>query len=246
MNEELDLLVEKLENRKTSVYGTLTLYQGTLFGIEMGLMLSGIGKVNAAVATTILLDKFSPNYLINTGVAGGFGDVAVGDVVAATEVRHHDADLTAFNYEMGQIPKMPAAFVVSEKLLLLVKSVAETINLHYGPIMSGDSFIHDKKQTERILINFPDICAVEMESAAIAQTCYLFKTPFLILRAISDKVEDEASKNTYTLSMEDAARNSIHCVMALLQELRMNVTVGCHFDDSLSFSCPSSDMAINS
>lgn len=219
MDEELNLLVEKLENREVTEYGSLTLYQGTLFGMKMGLMLSGIGKVNAAVATTIMLDKFAPEYLVNTGVAGGFGDVAVGDICVATEVRHHDADVTAFDYEMGQIPKMPAAFTVSEKLLSLVKDVKNIQKLHYGPVMSGDSFIHDSAQTEKILKHFPEICAVEMESAAIAQTCYLFKIPFLILRAISDRVEDDKSKDTYSLSMEEAAENSIHCVMELLQKL---------------------------
>lgn len=224
MDEELSLLVEKLENREVTEYGSLTLYQGTLFNVKIGLMLSGIGKVNAAVATTIMLDKFSPEYLINTGVAGGFGDVSVGDIVVATEVRHHDADLTVFDYEMGQIPKMPAAFTVNEKLLELVKNLGENPKLHYGPIMSGDSFIHDSAQTEKILKNFPEICAVEMESAAIAQTCYLFQVPFIIIRAISDRVEDDKSTNTYSLSMEEAAENSIHCVLEFLQKLAQSFT----------------------
>lgn len=226
MDEELSLLVEKLENREMTKYGSLTLYQGTLCGLEIGLMLSGIGKVNAAVATTMMLDKFSPKYIINTGVAGGFGDVAVGDICVATELRHHDADVTAFNYEMGQIPKMPAAFTVSENLLSLVKKVKNSAKLHYGPIMSGDSFIHDSAQTEKILKNFPEICAVEMESAAIAQTCYLFQVPFLILRAISDRVEDDKSKDTYSLSMEEAAENSIHCVLELLQQVALSANSG--------------------
>lgn len=224
MDEELNLLVDSLEGCTSQKYGSLTLYQGQLFGIEMGLMLSGIGKVNAAVATTTLLDKFAPDYVVNTGVAGGFGDLGIGDIVAATEVRHHDADLTAFNYEIGQIPKMPAAFSVSEKLLGLVQNLAQKTTLHYGPIMSGDSFIHNPLQTEKLLTNFPEIRAVEMESAAIAQTCYLFDTPFLILRAISDKVEEDESTDTYNFSMEDAAKNSIHCVMNLLQSLTLTST----------------------
>ena len=95
----------------------------------MILLKSGIGKVNAAVSTTLLLDRFQPDYVINTGSAGGFHhSLNVGDIVISTDVRHHDVDVTIFDYEYGQVPGLPAAFIADEKLVKLAEESALEID----------------------------------------------------------------------------------------------------------------------
>ncbi|WP_320006788.1 5'-methylthioadenosine/adenosylhomocysteine nucleosidase [Maridesulfovibrio sp.] len=223
MEEELALLVNRLEGPSTEVFGQFIYYTGSIGGIEVALFLCGIGKVNAAVGTTLLLDKFKPDYLINTGVAGAFpGDIKIGDIVVSSEVRHYDADATAFNYEMGQIPKMPAAYQADKLLLGLAQKAwinEGSISLHQGPILSGDSFIHTQQQISQIEQKFPDVMAVEMEGAAIAQTGFLFNVPFILIRSISDKVREDGSSAVYEASMERVAANSVRMVLSMLKEL---------------------------
>ncbi|WP_319777673.1 5'-methylthioadenosine/S-adenosylhomocysteine nucleosidase [Maridesulfovibrio sp.] len=223
MEEELVLLVNKLDGSSTESFGQFTYHTGKINGVEVALFLCGIGKVNAAVGTTLLLDKFKPDYLINTGVAGAFpGNINIGDIVVSSEVRHYDADATAFDYEMGQIPQMPAAYKADKLLLGLAQKAwinEGGISVHQGPVLSGDSFIHTPQQISQIENKFPDVMAVEMEGAAIAQTGFLFNVPFILIRSISDKVHEEGSSAVYEQSMEQAAANSVRMVLSMLEEL---------------------------
>ncbi len=223
MEEELVLLVNKLDGASTESFGQFTYHTGKINGVEVALFLCGIGKVNAAVGTTLLLDKFKPDYLINTGVAGAFpGNINIGDIVVSSEVRHYDADATAFDYEMGQIPQMPAAYKADKLLLGLAQKAwinEGGISVHQGPVLSGDSFIHTPQQISQIENKFPDVMAVEMEGAAIAQTGFLFNVPFILIRSISDKVHEEGSSAVYEQSMEQAAANSVRMVLSMLEEL---------------------------
>jgi adenosylhomocysteine nucleosidase len=120
MEVELKEIKSRLENQEETRYGHFYYYTGRLCGHDVVILLCGIGKVNAAVGTALLLDKFKPEYVINTGVAGGFpDDLEVGDIVVSTEVRHHDADATIFDYEYGQIPRMPVAYTADKTLVCL-------------------------------------------------------------------------------------------------------------------------------
>ncbi|WP_419781615.1 5'-methylthioadenosine/adenosylhomocysteine nucleosidase [Maridesulfovibrio sp.] len=223
MEEELALLVNKLEGPSTENFGQFVYHTGSISGVEVALFLCGIGKVNAAVGATLLLDKFKPDYLINTGVAGAFpGNIKVGDIVISSEVRYYDADATAFDYEMGQIPQMPAAYQADKLLLGLAQKAwinEDCISVHQGPVLSGDSFIHTPQQISQIEQKFPDVMAVEMEGAAIAQTGFLFDVPFILIRSISDKVHEDGSSSVYEASMEKAAANSVRMVLSMLKEL---------------------------
>ncbi|MGV8122287.1 MAG: 5'-methylthioadenosine/adenosylhomocysteine nucleosidase [Candidatus Xenobiia bacterium LiM19] len=224
MEEELKELQKQLEHQLEASFGRFKYHTGKICQHDVALMLCGIGKVNAAVGTTLLIDKFSPDYVINTGVAGGFppDKLNIGDIVVSTEVRHHDADATAFNYEYGQIPRMPPAFYPDEFLVSLAcqSSVEDRgIRVIKGQIMSGDSFIHHQKQIRNILEKFPSVLAVEMEGAAIAQTCYLFKTPFVIIRSISDIVTADESHEIYKASVVKASLHSVSIVINILRQL---------------------------
>ena len=224
MEEELQTLRGRLEQLKEEQYGQFHYYTGRLCGHDVALLLCGIGKVNAAVGTTLLIDKFAPEYVINTGVAGGFppDQLNIGDIVISTDVRHHDADATVFNYEYGQIPRMPAAYHADGRLReLACRSLPESASVKVleGQIMSGDSFIHHQKQITEIQEKFPSIMAVEMEGAAIAQSCYLFNIPFVIIRSISDLVQADESHHMYKNSVTAAAENSVALVINVLTQL---------------------------
>ena len=122
MEEEVTILRDKIENLEQMTIAGCEFNTGTLNGVEVILLKSGIGKVNAAMSTTILLEKFKPDAVINTGSAGGYEpSLNVGDVVISTEVRHHDVDVTIFGYEYGQVPQLPAAFIPNEKLFAIAE-----------------------------------------------------------------------------------------------------------------------------
>lgn len=224
MKEELALLVDNLDDSSVTDFGHFTYHTGQIKGVDVALVLCGIGKVNAAVGATLLLDKFRPDCLINTGVAGGFPEeLAIGDVVISSEVRHYDADATAFAYEMGQIPHMPVAYQADGMLMHLASracGACKDIKVHQGPIISGDAFVHTPHQITSIAENFPHALAVEMEGAAIAQTGFLFNVPFILIRAISDKVGEPRNSNVYATSMEKAAKNSVKMILGMLDALK--------------------------
>lgn len=127
MEQEIELLREMMENVKAVSFGRFSAYEGELAGKRMVLALSGIGKVNAAVATAWLIRQFAPDCVINTGSAGGLGKgLKVGDVVIGTETEHHDVDVTAFGYARGQVPQLPARFASDGILIETAKRAART------------------------------------------------------------------------------------------------------------------------
>lgn len=223
MQLELDGFLSVLENRKEINYEKFRYYTGSIAEHRIILMLCGVGKVNAAVGTALLIDKLHPDYIINTGVAGGFSDkLNLGDIVVSSEVSHHDADITVFNYQHGQIPDMPAAFGADDLLgNLAMESLpaGSESGIYRGKIISGDSFIHNDAQIAEIRKNFPDIAAVEMEGSAIAQTCYLFSVPFVVIRSISDLVFKQESHSDYQEHKRHAADLSVKLIINLLEKL---------------------------
>ena len=121
MELEVQLLREKLQDRKDTELFGFTFHEGRIGSHQVVVLLSGIGKVSAAVATALLINQFKPELIINTGTAGGLKDTRVYDIILATEVRHHDVDVTAFGYEIGRQPKMPPAFFADEQWLSLAE-----------------------------------------------------------------------------------------------------------------------------
>jgi len=217
MESEIQLLREYLGNPAPTHLRRYAFYEGQIGNHQVVVLLSGIGKVSASIGTALLIDHFAPELVINTGTAGGLGDTSVHDLILATEVRHHDVDVTAFGYEIGQQAQMPPAFKADAQWNEKLKNVASTHQyiLHYGQVVSGDSFISDPKRFEEISLNFPQAKAVEMEAAAIAQTCYMLNTPFVMLRAISDKA-GEGNAISYNEFVEEAGRISASIVKAFL------------------------------
>ena len=223
MQLELDGFLSALENHGTVSFGRFDYHTGNIGGHDIAVMLCGIGKVNAAVGTTLLIDKLRPDCIINTGVAGGFArKLKIGDIVISADVTHHDADVTVFDYLHGQIPNMPPAFEADGTLVGLAMNAlpknARTA-VYKGKILSGDSFIHKNSQIKEIQKKFPEICAVEMEGSAIAQTCFLFSIPFVIIRSISDLVFKKKSDTHYQDNKQYAADLSVQLVLNLIKNM---------------------------
>lgn len=183
MRKELDLLLPLLQDSENSRMSGFEFYRGKIGKHDVMVMQCGIGKVNAAMGALMLVNHFAPNYVINSGVAGGADlSVSVMDVVAGARVAYHDV-WCGPESELGRVQGLPLYFEGASKLLDLLP---ETKEIHKGLICSGDQFIDKMEDVDRIKGNFPDVLAVDMESGAIAQVCYLSNVPFLALRVISD------------------------------------------------------------
>lgn len=218
MAQEVEILRSHLTLARTTEIAGCVIYEGKINNTEVALLQSGIGKVAAAVGTTLLLQLTKPDLIINTGSAGGLASqLNVGDIVISDEVRHHDVDVTAFGYEKGQLPANPAAFIAEKQLvdLAIKESEKSGVTALTGLICSGDQFINGAENLAQIRRNFPHIVAVEMEAAAIAQVCYAFSIPFVVVRAISD-VADKASHLSFDEFLPLAAEKSSKIVLAML------------------------------
>ncbi|MDR2020180.1 MAG: 5'-methylthioadenosine/S-adenosylhomocysteine nucleosidase [Treponema sp.] len=197
MENEVVLLRSAMEDAESALAGGFEFISGKLGGKPVVLLRCGIGKVNAAVGCALLIHQYKPDLVINTGSAGGIDPgLKFGDVIISDGLVHHDADVTAFDYVPGQIPGMPAVFPVPEDLIRRAEQAVDQLkqeqflppefNHVRGLIGSGDTFMYQPERIERVRELFPRLKAVEMEGAAIAQTCYLFGVPALIIRALSD------------------------------------------------------------
>ncbi|MFE8703258.1 5'-methylthioadenosine/S-adenosylhomocysteine nucleosidase [Cytobacillus sp. FJAT-54145] len=223
MEEEVTLLREKLADKNQEIIAGCEFTTGKMDGAEVVLLRSGIGKVNAAMSTTILLERFKPDYVVNTGSAGGLNpSLNVGDVVISTEVRHHDVDVTAFGYEYGQVPQLPPAFEANHDLVQIAVNSANEIDevqVVKGLIATGDSFMNDPQRVENIRGKFIDLQAVEMEAAAIAQVSHQFGVPFVVIRSLSD-IAGKESDISFEQYLEKAAVNSATLVMKIVAGIK--------------------------
>ena len=213
MEIEVERLKQDMTVHRSVVRARMEFFEGELKGRPVVVVKSGIGKVNAAVCTQILIDDFQVEAVINTGIAGSLNpEINIGDIVISTDVVHHDMDAVNFGYELGQIPQMDVfSFQADQKLIEQAEEVCARVNPEIrsfqGRIVSGDQFVADKQVKERIVNTFHGLCT-EMEGAAIAQASYLNGIPFVILRAISDKADDSASMDYPTFERKAAE----HCV----------------------------------
>ncbi|MCD7819616.1 MAG: 5'-methylthioadenosine/adenosylhomocysteine nucleosidase [Lachnospiraceae bacterium] len=223
MEIEVERLKADMTIMREDTRAKMNFCEGELAGMPVVVVRSGIGKVNAAVCTQILVDEFAVDCVINTGVAGSLdARIDIGDIVISKDVLHHDMDAVNFGYPLGQIPQMDVfSFEADETLAALAESVCREVNpeisIFHGRIVSGDQFVADRETKKRITENFGGSCT-EMEGAAIAQAAYLNEIPFLILRAISDKADDSASMDYPTFERE-AAQHCVRLVEGLLAKL---------------------------
>lgn len=217
MEEELNALKKHLNVEKEIKIYDLTFYEAKYNDITCILVESGIGKVNAARCTQVLIDNIDVDYIFNIGVSGGIDEsLNVCDVVVGTSLVQHDFDITAFNHNKGYIPNVGVNINCDEYLVNLTKEIDNT--LKYGVIASGDIFCTDIKMSYKIHNKFNALC-VEMEGASIAQVCHLCNIPFLIIRSVSD-VPNNENKTTYEEFLEISSNKVASIMIKLINKLR--------------------------
>lgn len=206
MEKEMELLLPVVEEPVKEHCEGYDMIRGIISGHEVMVMHCGIGKVNAAVGTKAMADLFSPDIVINTGVAGGADlSMHVLDVLIADGVAYHDV-WCGPGTEYGAAAGCPGIFLPEISAAVRDKINGEKIK--YGLICSGDKFITSAAEIDYIKSNFPEALAVDMESAAIAQVCYLKRLPFMIIRVISDTPGAEENISQYCNFWNDAPRQT--------------------------------------
>ena len=221
MEEELEELLKYLKIEKEYTIFDLSFYEGIINGVYCVMVRSGVGKVNAARATQILIDNIKVDYIFNIGVAGGISkSLKVGDIVIGEKLVQHDFDITAFNHDKGYIPEIGVYIQTDDYLFRLANNVLKSddkMNIVSGVISSGDIFCTEVKMGQKINSKFNALC-VEMEGASIAQICYLNHIPFLVLRSISDTPNND-NVITYEEFLKYSSKNIAYAMSKILLKL---------------------------
>lgn len=223
MQVEILHLLTHLENKQEKQIGMITFYEGELSGKQVVIAKCGVGKVNAATATQMLISCFNVDCVINTGVAGAISEqLDVCDVVISTDLVQHDFDTSGAGDKKGVVCGFDVESFEAEKSLIEVcktacEEVLEDSKYYLGRIATGDQFISDKKIKDDIKDYFEPYC-VEMEGCAIAQTCYVNNVPFVVLRSISDKANDVAGM-TFDEFVTVSANLSAKIIIKVVQKV---------------------------
>jgi adenosylhomocysteine nucleosidase len=222
MDSEVETLFSQMSSKEKINLNNLVFFKGKLFDKEVVIVKCGIGKVNAALCTQLLILNFKVSKVINTGIAGAVGEgLKIYDFVVSDAAVYHDFDVQFFGYKPGQVPGMPETFIADKTLADAAIAAFEStdfsknLKIKRGLIASGDQFISGGEKKKFIIENFHPQC-VEMEGCAIAHTCYANKVPFVIIRCMSDTA-DESVKETY--SEETASKLSSTFLMEVIKEI---------------------------
>lgn len=223
MADEVSALIKQIENDEVKTMAGMTFHRGTLWNQEAVVVQSGVGKVNMAICTQILIDIYEVDVVINTGVAGGlYKDINVGDIVISSDALQHDMDVTGLGYKKGVIPGLETSvFKADPEFVQMAKEACELVNneiqCFVGRVVTGDQFISDNATRKKLIDQFGGYCA-EMEGAAMAQVASLNKKPFVIIRAISDKADDSAPV-AYETFEEQAIVHTVKLLAAMFLKL---------------------------
>ncbi|MCQ2734906.1 MAG: 5'-methylthioadenosine/adenosylhomocysteine nucleosidase [Alphaproteobacteria bacterium] len=209
MDKELELFAADLENCSEQILHQRRFIEGEISGKKIVVVVSGIGKVNAALCTADLINYFKADTIINIGISGGLdSSLKIGDFVVGDNLAYHDFDTGA---EIAQ--DIPDSFQSSPQLTKLLPD-----NRH-GLLCCGDQFIADESSLKAIKNKFSEALAVDMESAAIAHTCWLHNIPMLSVRQISDTPGIEHHTEQYEYFWKNASNHSVALLTQLLKKL---------------------------
>ena len=224
MEEEISNLKSHMQVEEVQTIAGMSFFKGAVKGIELVLVRSGIGKVNAAICTQILASVYGVDTVINTGIAGSLNaDIDIGDIVVSTSLVQYDVDARNFGYKLGEIPRMNIVEFPADKYLIdKTQSVFDSLNLgiklYKGMVATGDKFVSEDSLKAEIISNFHAYC-VEMEGAAIAQTAMLNNMACVVIRAISDKADNSANVD-YRSFEARAIENMSKISLALVDSLK--------------------------
>ena len=190
MDEEISVILSEMNNISEYNINNIKFYKGKIYDKDLVLVKSGIGMVNASIITTLLIKEFDVNKILFSGVAGSLNkNINVGDIVIADSLVEYMFNATEFGYEIGQIPRMENSVFKSENLLNKIRDILKNDSIFYGKILSGDKFVSNLEEKEKIGKKF-DALAVDMESAAVAHCTYILGVKFAIIRSISDSLRN--------------------------------------------------------
>lgn len=220
MEEEVSLLKETITDLKTSTIAGMDFCEGKLEDKDVVVVQCGMGKVNAGICAHTLINQFNCSKIINVGVGGSLDNqIDIGDIVVSIDACQHDFTVEAIGFKKGEIPftglyAFPADEEMRKEAIEAVQKTAPNIKAFEGRICTGDQFVSSKEQKAKIKSNFGGMCC-EMEGGAVAQACYLNNTPFVIIRAISDKADD-SEEMSYEIFKKDAALRSASIVCYMI------------------------------
>ena len=225
MESEVATLVKTMTESKKTCIGNLDFYEGILEEKNVVVVKCGVGKVNAAICATVLINNFNIDSMINTGIAGALASgLRIFDFVVSTSAVYHDFDIQFFGYPPGGVPGFKSPYLSADENLVSKIEIAFSKNeklkgrkLLKGVVASGDQFISDSSKKDFIKQTFNPACC-EMEGTAIAHACSNFGVPFAILRCMSDMADDSAT-STYTYNEDVAAEECSNLVLSVLKEL---------------------------
>lgn len=198
MNEEIELLQKLIDVTNETTFATITFYEGKISEKEVVLCKSGVGKVNAAITTQLLINQFSVEKIVFTGVAGALDPrLDIADIVISTSAMYHDMDASPLGFNKGVIPMFEheSIFKADKQLISIAENAAKQLGKAHvikGRILSGDQFIASGQLVSNLHKEFNGVC-VEMEGAAVAHVAMLNDIPFVIIRSMSDKANGEAN-----------------------------------------------------
>ena len=220
MDEEVARLKEMISGLHIVQRAGMEFYKGQIHEKNVVVVKCGVGKVNAAMCTQAMIDLFSVDAIINTGIAGSLhAGIDIGDIVLATDTVEHDMDVAALGYEPGVIPDTETSVFATDVELLDIAQVAAKaakldVKVFTGRVVSGDQFISSREKKEWLVSKFGGRCA-EMEGASIGHVAALNRVPYLVVRAISDKADDSAQMD-YPAFAAKAIENSVRLMTEII------------------------------
>ncbi|WMT42509.1 5'-methylthioadenosine/adenosylhomocysteine nucleosidase [Paenibacillus sp. D2_2] len=223
MDEEIALLLQGMYDKKEVKRSGISFVQGLLHGKNVVVCKSGVGKVNAAMTTQVLIDYFQVDMIWFTGVAGAVNpELNIGDIVISSSCQQHDMDVTPLGYERGIIPYQEVSdFPADQDLIQLAQEACSKLCTEHsfivGRVLSGDQFVADYGLVSKLHETMNGAC-VEMEGSAVAQVCYMNKIPYVVLRSMSDKADGTADVNYAEFTVKAASR-SFEIVYDMLQRI---------------------------
>ena len=216
MDEEITIIASEIIDLKEYDINNMKFYKGTIYDKDIVLVKSGIGMVNASITTTLLFKEFGVDKILFSGVAGSLNrNVNVGDIVIADSLVEYLFDVTEFGYDIGTIPRMDTSIFRSDILLNKIKNILKNDNIYYGKILSGDKFVSNLSEKEKLGEKF-NALAVDMESASVAHCAHVLGIEFAIIRSISDSL-NSSSVMEYTKFVNLAANNSKNIILKILK-----------------------------
>jgi len=217
---ELNYFFQHMIIARTEIIADKTFYVGKIKNHNVVIVKSGIGKVNASITTTILIDRFDARLIINTGVAGGLSPVEVGDIIIAKGISYFDVSLTEIDdVPYGQMGTDPLVVNIGDKYLEKCKNVFDKLGYKYkvGNLVSGDKFVTKKRDLAKIQKQVDEVLGVEMEGMAIALTAYKFNRPFVSIRGISDIIDTPDQPKNYRDVVKSVASKTSQFVLDFLE-----------------------------